>query len=97
MECGPGSVTGCSAVNNDLVVYVCVCVLHRNVVTSGNIPPRAAERKGGGGGRLDLQQPDQSVSRVRSETNSLSHFYEALPEENHYWLRELAVGRTSTK
>lgn len=39
MECGAGRVTGCSAVNNDLVV--CVCALHRNAVPSGSIPPRA--------------------------------------------------------
>lgn len=69
MERGPGSVTGCSAVNNDLVV----CVLHRNAVTSGNIPPRARgiEREK----RQNLQKPDQFVSGVRCGANSVCHLY----------------------
>lgn len=41
LEFGPGRVTGCSAVNNDLVVHVELW----NAVTSGNIPPAHRERK----------------------------------------------------
>lgn len=42
LELGPGRVTGCSAVNNDLVVRVELW----NAVTSGNIPPAQREKCG---------------------------------------------------
>lgn len=72
-ECGPGSVTGCSAVNNDLVV----CAAQECC----NVWEYSTQSRGwgwrGGGEREDrpnLQKPDQFLSSVRSRKVSFSHF-----------------------
>lgn len=70
MECRPGSVTGCSAVNNDLVVYA--------AQECCNVWEYSTQSSGGEGGREREERPnlpDQFVSGVRSGTNSLCHFY----------------------
>lgn len=67
MECGPGSVTGCSAVNNDLVV--CAAQECCNVWEYSTQGWRA---RGGERGET------KNLSRVclrRKQTNSLCHFY----------------------
>lgn len=73
MECGPGSVTGCSAVNNDLVVCAAqeCCNVWEYSTQSGGEGAGGREREE----RPNLQKPDQLVSGVRSGTNSLCHFY----------------------
>lgn len=67
MECGPGSVTGCSAVNNDLVV----CAAQECC----NVWEYSTQSRGGREGERERPNlPDQFVSGGRTGTLLLSSY-----------------------
>lgn len=85
MECGPGSVTGCSAVNNDLVVCAaqeCCNVWEYSTQSTGGEGEGGQTRSAKAWTSLSLEY---RVGQIHFVT-----FIKQLQEENHYWLRELA-------
>lgn len=88
MECGPGSVTGFSAINNDLVVCAaqeCCNVWEYSTQSCG-------EREGEVGSKdsacnsLNAPSPEYSTGQIH-----LVAFIKHLQKGTHYWLRELAA------
>lgn len=85
MECGPGSVTGCSAVNNDLVV--CAAQECCNVWEYSTQSRRARGRERG-----ETQKPEPSLSQGKTDKFPLSLLLSHYKKKNNIiGLGELAV------
>lgn len=92
MECGPGSVTGCSAVNNDLVVCAAqeCCNVWEYSTQNGGKRERERVSEGGKGRTDPVCNSLTSLSPERGVGQISLFIIKWLQEENHYCLGEWA-------